>query len=344
MARKFFQTPNFDALEKELLNDLPRSEVIIYNARGEILDRGPFGKTIELSLAQSDLPLQVKVEAYVSGIAAGSLANAKPKFQTLELVGNEALTFEYREDSDRLLPSQTLKGFEAAPFQTIRTIQGTLGKEIEVRALKRRNPFDSLRGDRDSLSFSIGLKHIDEQTYTPRPLIVLGRLSIPNQPESEDYLIADSKMDQSHFPVIEWPTYPWSKDKSAVPQPYDANLTLWLGFKTAASIGLPEVKLSEGERKSSGPITLERKDQTIVVSLPQATTPQQRPFILCDKAERSQRIYDMEKRSETHTFQLYQSAYAQPVAVQIITVDDVRKAVNNNNIHEVRFERIPIRN
>ncbi len=343
LARKFFQTPNFDALEKELLKDLPRSEVTIYNVAREILDRRPFGVDISLPLDPKDLPLRVTVEAFVSEIASDQSSSNKPKFQTLDLVGNETLTFQYSEDSDRLLPSQSLKGFETAPSQIIRSLNEATSKDLQVRALKRRDPFQNLRGDKDSLSFSIGLKHSDEQTYTPRPLVVLGRLGFPNQPESEDYLIADSKMTQSHFPVIDWPTYPWSKDKSAIPQPYDAKLTLWLGFKPAAKIGLPSVTIAEGEEKKSGRATVVRRDQSIVVSLPQADSPVQRVFIVCDKAERSERVYDMEKRSETHKFELYQSVYDQPVTIQIISVDDVRKAVNNNLLQEVVFERIPIR-
>ncbi len=184
---------------------------------------------------------------------------------------------------------------------------------------------------KDQVSFKVRLQEQFNEYCTPRPLLVLGHLSSKSGGRNLDFLISDFGMDRSHYPVIQLPAHPWMRDKSK--KPVQANLTLWMAFEDIAFKNT--ITLKDGDEKKVGNAVLTRNQRKVTVTL--TSVDSKRLFVVCDKAARSERVFDRPNRTETHDLKLFPSTDGQDVSIKLIEPDEL----NVKKMHKLEFDVSP---
>ena len=273
--RKLFFS-DFESLQQELLELLPRSTVDIVSDSRTVLKSGKLAERIGVEMVQP-LNAVLRVQSY---------GQKQAKELPIWFSGGEKLEFNY----------SGTRGLTVIPYKNDPNGFGKSSKpmaadggskfKVAVKATTATTAPDrldiqlSLRGMVDET--------IDQKTFTRRPSFVVASIRPTDSPLNQAFWVSDhSFRPATHYPILQLPYVPWQQDNQWHSE--DVDMDVWMADEVPTSAFKVSLKPGDQEEVMESKFRCVRTKDQVTVSIPGATM--DRYFVMCSRATKTVRDF-----------------------------------------------------
>ncbi|MDZ4848956.1 MAG: vWA domain-containing protein [Pirellulaceae bacterium] len=276
---------SFDSLSKELLASFPKSYVkITGNESVELMGR--FSEPIEIPT--SALPFKGIVHVHSFDYQGLPQQAERP----IEILGNEQMRLVYQNNRNELsfIPfSEDILAFNDRGEARI--------KLSDVSGMKSENSFEAVlrKITRPSHQLAIHMAvlgrdpRIERENQVLRPKFLVAKVSPPATGVGRTLLLSDRDFRASHYPVLQFNGLPW--ERAGDWQSKEVLFDIWYSHKIPSFA--KKIQLSDDNDEQTledGQVRCKKINGTVTVEI--EPRDRDRFFVLCENAEKAERIYD----------------------------------------------------